>query len=792
MSSFLRVWGVALILTSSCWNLLGQEILYVDQQATGNMDGSTWEDAFTDIRPALEAALSGDAIWVAEGVYRPGDTLQSRYLLDKDIRLLGGFSGTETQETDRDPVMHETILSGDVFGNDLPGNLQTNRQDNLFTILEVAGVVTQEAVIDGFVFRGGHARGDNTFLTNAWGGALFCSGAPVIRNCRFEDNFATNRGGAIYIQSNQANGMLIEACHFSWNESNEDGGAIFLNLTSGEGIYIRDCIFDQNNSDRRGGAVAIYNGSSAIVGCQFNGNGARQAGGAVQVQASFNQLVNTIDSCTFFLNEATRGGAVNLTSSSVFGAVGNAFEVTRCQFDLNESNDFTNNPNDDVQGGAIFLESNVNASETSTLIADCTFTNNTTAGDGGVAHIQFDGQESRLTFARNLSNGNESGTDGPLTIFSRELGEAEVMIDSCQFSENHALEGSAGVVIRVAEHAILNLRMEHTDVMGGIASLTSGFQLQTAEQAKVDAAMVQCSWSGNIGMAIINVQDGNDQMDLICQNIRLEDNAVFGPASFVLSGTGSTEPDQARVRFENVLVHHHVGGDVIWQLDQIKVKVLNLTCAENETPGFGMGDLATLVLQNSILANAGEKELYAIHPNGSVISLGGNVLDDDSFAGWLSPADQDNADPDFASLSSFALSAGSPAVDAGTQPDTIYPYDLAGEARIQGLAIDAGAFESAFTSSLDTWGASGAALDIHPNPAVGRVWIHLPVHLGFADRLLISDRSGILLVDCPVAQDIHSTAIPLDVSFLYPGMYLVRVIDQAGRQACGQLIVHAP
>ena len=166
MSSFLRVWGVALIFISSCWNLFGQGVIYVDQKANGNMDGSSWQDAYTDLRPAIEVAMPGDAIWVAEGVYRPGDTLQSRYIVDKDIRLLGGFIGSEDLEADRDPDLHKTILSGDVFQNDLPGDLQTNRLDNLFTILEIGPSVTQDATVDGFVFRGGHARGDNTFLSS--------------------------------------------------------------------------------------------------------------------------------------------------------------------------------------------------------------------------------------------------------------------------------------------------------------------------------------------------------------------------------------------------------------------------------------------------------------------------------------------------------------------------------------------------------------------------------------------------------------------------------------------------
>ena len=43
-------------------------IHYVDADATsGGNNGSSWADAFTELQPALDAALSGDQIWVAAG-----------------------------------------------------------------------------------------------------------------------------------------------------------------------------------------------------------------------------------------------------------------------------------------------------------------------------------------------------------------------------------------------------------------------------------------------------------------------------------------------------------------------------------------------------------------------------------------------------------------------------------------------------------------------------------------------------------------------------------------------------
>lgn len=100
-------------------------VIYVDGDATGANDGTSWANAYRHLQDAL--ADANDAakpveIRVAQGVYRPdqgknqtlGDRRASFHLVDR-ASLKGGYAGWgQPDPNTRDVRRHESILSGDI------------------------------------------------------------------------------------------------------------------------------------------------------------------------------------------------------------------------------------------------------------------------------------------------------------------------------------------------------------------------------------------------------------------------------------------------------------------------------------------------------------------------------------------------------------------------------------------------------------------------------------------------------------------------------------------------------
>jgi len=238
-------------------------IIYVDLDANGAGDGTSWEDAFTDVNSALSAASSGDEIWVAEGTYYPTDTNDRSISiqLEPNVALYGGFIGAEITRDQRNWKAHETILSGDIGTLDNPA-------DNSYNVV----IGADNAILDGFTITGGNGSD---------GGGIYCYGtSPIISNCVITANSAGQDGGGIY---NDGGALKVTNCVFSENSADTGAGP-----GGGGGMYNRggsavivNCVFSGNYSDAFGGGMFSTDCNPIVTNCTFSGNWAYFAGGAI-------------------------------------------------------------------------------------------------------------------------------------------------------------------------------------------------------------------------------------------------------------------------------------------------------------------------------------------------------------------------------------------------------------------------------------------------------------------------------------------------------------------------------
>ena len=201
-------------------------ILYVDDITTGGNDGSSWQDAYRTLGAALTAAVAGREIWVAAGTYKPGTLRTNTFQLKNNVRIFGGFAGTEILRSQRNLKANATILSGEINGS--------ANTDNIYHV--VTGSSTDRtAVLSDVTIMRGYAN-DGGDGASGWGGGMkIRQGSPTVVNVRFLDNFAISGGGGMENAKTTYPGTLVINCTFSGNSTTGLGGAGMLNWTWSSG-----------------------------------------------------------------------------------------------------------------------------------------------------------------------------------------------------------------------------------------------------------------------------------------------------------------------------------------------------------------------------------------------------------------------------------------------------------------------------------------------------------------------------------------------------------------------------
>ena len=103
---------VTLLLGIFFANKIHANIIYVDSTSTGLNNGSSWTNAYTDLRAAITAANIGDSVWVAKGTYSYPYGFGQQFQMKNGVKIYGGFTGNETSFSARNWITNTTILKG--------------------------------------------------------------------------------------------------------------------------------------------------------------------------------------------------------------------------------------------------------------------------------------------------------------------------------------------------------------------------------------------------------------------------------------------------------------------------------------------------------------------------------------------------------------------------------------------------------------------------------------------------------------------------------------------------------
>jgi len=258
----------------------------------------------------------------------------------------------------------------------LPGDYITNNDTELdapaeqFVLMSLEG--PDSTTIDGSGFRRFISfNGNNDTNTQVIGftiqnckssdgnngGAVTTGASPKFVNCRFEDNYLVNsgqHGGAVYVWGSGA--PAFESCTFYRNHVNGKGGAVYIESDQAQPTFSA-CVFDSNytthTSDGYGGAIGGQASPITVERCTFVDNIAPNRGGAISLYHDWNpssgwvKITNSLfaDNKTTVQNNSA-GGAVHIRNIKLYMQ-----HVTVADNTCNLNNSF-----DDLLGGAVFVQ----------------------------------------------------------------------------------------------------------------------------------------------------------------------------------------------------------------------------------------------------------------------------------------------------------------------------------------------------------------------------------------------------------------------------------------------------
>ncbi len=373
-------YSLFIVLLFSVYLASSQNIIYVDQNASGTGNGSSWANAFQNLQDAINSSTAGDEIWVAVGTYKPSedenglqnptDPRTKTFHLKEGVSVYGGFTGNESQRP-ADPLANPSILSGEIG--------TTALTDNCYNVIHNESIKNGVTRIEGFYVERGYKT--NISGANNRGAGLYDRSSKVeYVRLVFRDNHA-KYGGAVVTRISSS---TFNYCEFR-NNTAETGGGAFMD--QGEDVKILNCLFENNSVTSGSGGgyfgldAAVYIAHSIFRNNQSSSNG----GGLMLASSNLNNPIylNELYDVVFEGNNAQSGAGAYFQvrpthmTNAIFRE--NNSTGTGGALVLNGGIILSNILIHDNQGGGLNISSNVfyNRHE----VYNATITQNGTAGE---------------------------------------------------------------------------------------------------------------------------------------------------------------------------------------------------------------------------------------------------------------------------------------------------------------------------------------------------------------------------------------------------------------------------
>ncbi|MCE5199572.1 MAG: right-handed parallel beta-helix repeat-containing protein [Armatimonadota bacterium] len=242
------------------------QVIRVSPSGDDALDGSSWQMAKRTMQAAVDAvAIGGGDVWVAEGSYNTSLNLKM------NAHVFGGFAGRETLRSERNALVHPTIIAGTPTSSVVVAN----------------NIGFGLATVDGFIIQNGSCgvscnysgpRISNNVITNnglttySAAGGVYCSWAsPII----VDNTISQNKGTAGGVACSYSSAIITEN---------------LISKNTGTGIRCQDFslptitknVITSNRGTSGGGIYCYYAGDFMPI--QFNtisGNSATNAGGGI-------------------------------------------------------------------------------------------------------------------------------------------------------------------------------------------------------------------------------------------------------------------------------------------------------------------------------------------------------------------------------------------------------------------------------------------------------------------------------------------------------------------------------